>query len=216
LEGVLKSNEEKLKQLKISKDDEMKHKEELEQQRKKALEDYGLSTDEIMANLKISKDSAHLINITSDASMENFLLYYLKEGKTSLGCAVVKNDIVVKGLAVKDFHCTITNEGNKKVFVIPKKPEKQNRVLVNGNVILGKTELHHLDRLVVGHGNAFKVMIPTQGGSVPKSAEVMDYNQIMKDRLNSNETEAKNLRRFLEETRDRLGEKKSEKFAREL
>jgi pSer/pThr/pTyr-binding forkhead associated (FHA) protein len=39
---------------------------------------------------------------------------------------------------------------------------ENNKTTVNGQRGTSKTEIKHLDRLVIGHGNAFKVVIPTQ------------------------------------------------------
>ena len=84
--------------------------------------------------------------------------------------------------------------------------------MVNGKQIFAKTELKHLDRLVLGHGNAFKVIIPLHKGEAKKAEEVHDYASILQDRLSNDTPEAKNMRKYLEEMRERLGEKKGIQF----
>ena len=63
-----------------------------------------------------------------------------------------------------------------------------------------------------GHGNAFKVVIPNKKGEeveeVPSS-----YGEIMEDRLNSDTPEARNIKKFLEELKNRQGEEMAKNFA---
>ena len=66
---------------------------------KKALEDYGLSTDEIMDRFQMDKDSIYLINISSDPSLANQLFYFLNQGSNGIGTEK-DNTITIKGLGI--------------------------------------------------------------------------------------------------------------------
>jgi hypothetical protein len=73
---------------------------------KKALEDHGLSTDEIMDIFSMDKNAIYLINISADPSIANQLLYFLKPGTNTVGNEI-KNSITLKGLGIQDLHVTI-------------------------------------------------------------------------------------------------------------
>lgn len=76
---------------------------------------------------------------------------------------------------------------------------ENNKTTVNGQRGTSKTEIKHLDRLVIGHGNAFKVVIPTQKKDSDEQQTVSDYDTLLADTLNNDTKEAKNMRKYLEE-----------------
>ena len=80
--------------------------------------------------------------------------------------------------------------------------------MVNGIKIFVKTELKHSNRVVLGYGNAFKIIIPLQKNEIKKDEDVSGYNMILRDRLSNYTPKAKNMRKFLEEINQRLGEQK--------
>lgn len=61
----------------------------------------------------------------------------------------------------------------------------------------------------------FKVIIPKQKTPEDeKQPDVSDYESILQGRLNNNSPEAACMRKYLEETRERIGEKKSVEFVK--
>lgn len=99
------------------------------------------------------------MNISDDPNLADCLIYYVKHGKNKVGSDKAKNDILFKGLGMGEEHCLLVNKGDKTLHVEVKDSEKC-KVLMNGVRIKGKAELHHLDRVVFGHGNSYKVLIP--------------------------------------------------------
>ena len=79
--------------------------------------------------------------------------------------------------------------------------------------ITSETKLKHNQRVVFGHGNAFKVMIPLkQDEADEEDAEMAGYNAIMKDRLNSDTPMTNNIKKYLKECERRIGEEDTKKF----
>ena len=90
-------------------------------------------------------------------------------------------------------HCTITSE-NGQIFIEPKIDAK---VIVNGATVVGKKKLKHLDRIILGHANAFKLIIP--GAKAQANISMIKYGEFLDDKLNNDTTEAKNMKAFIEE-----------------
>ena len=134
-----------------------KLREQIEARRKKAFQEAGLGGD-IFGALGVDKNSVHMINISDDPSMASCLIYAFKEGKCTIGSAQ-DNTIVLKGLGIRDHHCIVTTKANEHVVVEPIDPSV-GKVVVNGKAIQEKAPLNHRDRLVFGHGNAYKIVIP--------------------------------------------------------
>ena len=92
--------------------------------------------------------------------------------------------------------------------------DKDSKTTVNGKQITEKTELKNLDRVVFGPSSAFKVIIPKLKKEGEEQTEVSDYDALLQDRLNNDSKEAQNMRKYLEEMRERIGEKKAAEFVR--
>lgn len=129
-------------------------------------------------------------------------MFYMKDGETKFGSGPGEGGIKIKGLGVHDHHATFSNSGNDTVHVTP---QPDTRILINGQMCTEKTELKHGQRIVFGHGNAFKVMIPNKQGE-GEEEPASNYGDIMSDRLNSDTPDAKNILTFLEELKNRTGE----------
>lgn len=86
---------------------------------------------------------------------------------------------------------SLINSDNKKVMMKPK-DSNNSRTLLNGHFVTEETEVHNGDRMVLGHGNAWRVFVPGQGEI--KEAGEDHYNSVLKDRLNSDSVDAVNIR----------------------
>lgn len=208
------------KEKEVMGDDDIEQAREKRKQLQKArtimLRENGLDDGEIKEMFKQDPDAIQLINISNDASMANCLIYFLKDGDNKMG-SKKGNTITMTGLGIGENHATLSTNGFNTMHVTPVDPKK-NTVLVNGNQITEKTEVNHLDRLVFGTlGNAFKVVIPKQKvEGEEEEQKVSDYDAVLQDRLNSDTKEAANLRKYIEELRERIGEEKTSVFVRQL
>jgi hypothetical protein len=106
LEAFIRSNEERMQEMNQSPEEMKAQAAAAMANQKKALEDHGLSTDEIMDRFSIDKNAIYLINISADPSIANQLLYFLKPGTNTVGNDT-KNNIILKGLGIQDLHVTI-------------------------------------------------------------------------------------------------------------
>ena len=200
----------KLQGFKKTNDDLKNEREEIDKKREEVLANAGLVSSTASHVFNADSNTINLINISDDPSISNWLVYFMHNSKNTLGTDN-ENKVVLKGLGISDKHAILTNDNDDKLFIEPLDYEVW-KVLVNGKQISNKTELHHLDRVVFGHGNAFKVVIPLHKDEAIRSEEAIDYNSIMHDRLANDTTEAKNMRKYLEELRERLGENKGMQF----
>lgn len=182
--------------------------------RSKVLADNGLADEDIKDKFQQHPDSIQLINISNDPSLASCLIYFLKKGDNKLGSAD-GNAIIMKGLGVSEKHCSFKVSGDfDKVEITP--TGKDSKVTVNGNQITKTTELSHLDRVVIGTSNAYKVVIPKQKVEGEEEEEGQDYEKLLQDRLNADTKEAKNMRKYIEEMKERIGDEKSQKFIHQL
>ena len=73
---------------------------------------------------------------------------------------------------------------------------------VNGELVGEKKLLSHLDRIVLGHANTFKLIIPGQKVTEDLRQSVTlgkKYGEYLDDRLNVDSPEAKSTKLFLQE-----------------
>lgn len=54
-------------------------------------------------------------------------------------------------------HCTFTRSG-KDIFIQP--GVQDGKIMINGLIITEKKKLKHLDRIMLGAANSFKLIIP--------------------------------------------------------
>ena len=207
----IKAQQEMMKILEIDRDEEKSKREEIEKARRQMLADGGLSVDELREEMKIDPNTPYLVNISDDPTLSGCLIYYLKNKSTTIGTNVDKWDIVMKGLGIFEEHCKIEVESfEKEIKLIP---IGRGRTLVNGNYLAGSTYLKSNKRIVFGNGNAWKIIIPKIHKEKNDESKNM-YSQIMMDRLKSDTPESVNIRKFLDETKERIGDDKTVQFTK--
>ena len=206
----IKAQQEMMKNLEVDREEEKKKRKEIEQARRQKLADGGLTMDELREEMKIDPDTPYLLNISDDPTLSGCLVYYLKNKSNIIGSKTETCDIVLKGLGIFDEHCKIEIESLEKVKLVP---SGRARTLVNGNFLAGSTYLKSNKRIVFGNGNAWKIIIPKI--HVEKEDKSKNtYNQIMMDRLKSDTPESNNIRKFLDETKERIGDDKTIEFTK--
>jgi len=149
--------------------------ERLQHERQEALENMGISVQ--ASGIKVEKNKYYLVNLNADPSLNELLVYYLKE-RTLVGAknALYSQDIVLSGQGIQQEHCVITIEDGG-LFL---EPLNGARSFVNGSPVLEKTALHHGDRIVWGNHHFFRVNCPkssvTAASDPQTPAQTIDYN----------------------------------------
>nr|KAF6267021.1 kinesin family member 14 [Pipistrellus kuhlii] len=123
----------------------------------------------------------NLVNLSEDPQLSEALLYVLREGTTAVGQRGpgAGPDIQLAGALVADRHCTISNVDGTVTIA----PVGEARTYVNGRRVLGPTELHHGDRVVLGGDHYFRFNHPAEahseqsalGGGAPAGEGPKDF-----------------------------------------
>ncbi|XP_043517701.1 kinesin-like protein KIF13A isoform X3 [Frieseomelitta varia] len=149
--------------------------EKLQHERQQALEKMGISVQ--ASGIQVEKNKYYLVNLNDDPSLNELLVYYLKE-RTLVGgrSAKTEQDIQLHGLGILPEHCVITIEETGLYMT----PLNGARCFVNGTQVVEKTPLLHGDRIVWGNHHFFRVNCPrsaTAINSEPQTpAQNIDYN----------------------------------------
>ena len=126
------------------------------EERRQALERMGVHLDS-----RGDRDRSQLNNqfyisrLSSDPSMNELLVYYLKDNTTKVGTASasIEQDIKLTGLGIKNEHCFFIRE-NDELFV---SGLDSAITCINGRTIHERTKLEHGDRLLLGSNNFFRI-----------------------------------------------------------
>jgi len=138
-------------------EEKLRKSETVHQERQQFLEKMGISVQS--SGIKVETDKFYLVNLNADPSLNELLVYYLKDS-TFVGRsdAPVVQDIQLSGIGIMPEHCImeIDNEQNDLYIV----PLEGARCYVNGLVIKERTRLHNGDRLLWGNNHFFRVNCP--------------------------------------------------------
>lgn len=161
--------------------------ERIQNERQQALEKMGISIQ--ASGIKVEKNKYYLVNLNADPSLNELLVYYLKErtviGGTACNDTGIEPDIQLCGLGIQPQHCVITIEDNG-LFL---EPYPNARSCVNGAQVFEKTPLKNGDRIVWGNHHYFRINCPRpiSATSEPQTpAQNFDYN-FAREELMSNE-----------------------------
>ncbi|KAK5639247.1 hypothetical protein RI129_011739 [Pyrocoelia pectoralis] len=139
-------------------------------ERQQALEKMGISVQD--SGIKVEKNKFYLVNLNADPSLNELLVYYLKE-KTVVGGKGA--DIQLSGLGIQPEHCVITIEDGN-LFM---KPLANARSFINGSQVTERTQLQNGDRIVWGNHHFFRINCPKSISSTSEPqtpAQNIDYN----------------------------------------
>ncbi|XP_052897420.1 kinesin-like protein KIF13B isoform X1 [Anopheles moucheti] len=195
----LAESENLMKQISQTWEEKLEKTEQIQSERQQALEKMGISVQD--SGIKVEKNKYYLVNLNADPSLNELLVYYLKEetligGRSSSGSK--QPDIQLLGLGIQPEHCLITIEDGELYM----EPIENARCCVNGSVMNGKTALHHGDRILWGNHHFFRVNCPksaannaTLGTSEPQTpAQHLDYyyaqEELMQNELSNNPIQA--------------------------
>lgn len=183
----LEESENLMKQISQTWEEKLVKTERIQNERQQALEKMGISVQ--ASGIMVEKNKYYLVNLNADPSLNELLVYYLKE-RTNVGGRSFMSpqpDIQLSGLGIQDEHCFITIEDGG-LFM---EAVNNARCFVNGSAVSEKTPLHHGDRILWGNHHFFRVNCPRNAGSMPLSephtpAQPIDY-EFAREELMQNE-----------------------------
>ncbi|XP_033209116.1 kinesin-like protein KIF13A [Belonocnema kinseyi] len=171
----LSESERLMKEMSQTWEEKLVKTERLQHERQQALEKMGISVQ--ASGIQVEKNKYYLVNLNDDPSLNELLVYYLKE-RTLIGgrSAKTDQDIQLHGLGILPEHSVITIEESGLYMM----PLNGARCFVNGNQVTEKTPLLHGDRIVWGNHHFFRVNCPrslTALNNEPQTpAQNIDYN----------------------------------------
>ncbi|CAH2050780.1 unnamed protein product, partial [Iphiclides podalirius] len=190
----------------------------IQSERQHALEKMGISVQ--ASGIKVEKNKYYLVNLNADPSLNELLVYYLKE-RTLVG-ADSSADIQLSGLGIQPQHCELRLEGG----VLHMRPLAGARCFVNGAPVADEVRLGHADRILWGNHHFFRVNCPkgtAAAASEPQTpAQPIDYNfardEIMLNELSNDpiQTAISRLERQHEEDKQVALEKQRQEYERQF
>ena len=145
----------------------------------------------------VDKHMPRLVNLNQDPLFSECVMYYLPEGRTTVGSSPEECDILISGLDIKRRHCVVYN----KRGVIWVEPIEDAIVFVNGEIFLSreaqiefkqqvKSNNMSLDQATLGVSNG-----SNGSGSIPRKSNdtlmnVLRYS--FEDKNNPNQTNQTN------------------------
>ncbi|KAG8178989.1 hypothetical protein JTE90_012501 [Oedothorax gibbosus] len=155
LQDRLKESEKLMQEISQTWEEKLRKTEKIHQERQQALEQMGISVQ--ASGIKVEQDKYYLVNLNADPSMNELLVYYLKE-TTVVGYPNASSDLDIQlsGLGIMPEHCTFKIE-NSDLFLIPVDGA---RTCVNGSIVTSRIQLHHGDRILWGNNHFFRVNCP--------------------------------------------------------
>ncbi|XP_058066317.1 kinesin-like protein KIF13A [Anopheles bellator] len=189
-----------MKQISQTWEEKLEKTEQIQSERQQALEKMGISVQD--SGIKVEKNKYYLVNLNADPSLNELLVYYLKE-QTLIGGRGANGsqqpDIQLLGLGIQPEHCLITIEDGE-LYMAP--IAESARCFVNGSIVSDKTALHHGDRILWGNHHFFRVNCPKSaansaavGASEPQTpAQHLDYyyaqEELMQNEFSNNPIQA--------------------------
>ncbi|CAH2102180.1 unnamed protein product [Euphydryas editha] len=189
----------------------------IQSERQHALEKMGISVQ--ASGIKVEKNKFYLVNLNADPSLNELLVYYLKE-RTLVGADSVA-DIQLSGLGIQPQHCLLVVEGGWLYM----EPLGGARCFVNGTPVVSSVRLGHADRILWGNHHFFRVNCPKDitATSEPQTpAQPIDYNfardEIMLNELSNDpiQTAISRLERQHEEDKQVALEKQRQEYERQF
>ncbi|CAK9297174.1 unnamed protein product [Gordionus sp. m RMFG-2023] len=180
----LKQSEDLMQELEMPWETKLAISEKIQQERQKTLENIGISADD--TGIKMQNDKYYLVNLNSDPSLNEMLIYYLKKFKTLIGRPDTEPEqhIKLRGLGIVAHHCeidimkinriesdeendsedinkgTVGNYVDSQLYMVYITPLEGASTCVNGSRIYAKTLLRHGDRILWGNYHFFRLNCP--------------------------------------------------------
>ncbi|XP_039484363.1 kinesin-like protein KIF13B isoform X11 [Drosophila santomea] len=224
VQDKLAESENLMKQISQTWEEKLVKTERIQNERQQALEKMGISVQ--ASGIKVEKNKYYLVNLNADPSLNELLVYYLKD-RTLIGGRSISGqqpDIQLSGLGIQPEHCVITIEDSGLYM----EPVQGARCFVNGSAAVEKTPLQNGDRILWGNHHFFRVNSPKSNNtsmcaSEPQTpAQLIDYNfardEIMQNELSNDpiQTAIARLERQHEEDKQVALEKQRQEYERQF
>ena len=172
----LNENEKLVKEMSLTWEEKLLQTGQKQEDRRHALEKMGISVES--SGIKVEKNKYFLVNLNDDPSLNELLVYYLKE-KTLVGSASAstEQDIQLSGLGIQAEHCVLEIV-NTELFI---NPILGARTCVNGAEITEVTRLHNGDRLLWGSNHFFRVNCPKISNCDPTPTTPFDWRMAQEE-----------------------------------
>ncbi|KAG5265440.1 hypothetical protein AALO_G00242500 [Alosa alosa] len=150
-----------------------------EQHLQEALKDWEMQYATITQERRMMQMHPYMLNINEDPQLSGVVKLFIQEGDWDVGLSDLAHigtsrAIPIKGLGIQERHAVFTNE-DRRVSVTPVAGAK---VMVNGLPITYRTELQHLDRLILGSSSTYLFIgFPCERGADDWSRYDYDYFQ---------------------------------------
>ncbi|XP_059086221.1 kinesin-like protein KIF13A isoform X2 [Tigriopus californicus] len=160
LREKLCENEKLMKEVSLTWEEKLQKTGQTQEDRRQALEKVGISIQ--ASGIKVQKDKFFLVNLNSDPSLNELLVYYLKDF-TRVGRAgdPLDPDIQLSGVGIQPEHCSIQLLSGALILT----PISGARTCVNGFEIKAATKLANGDRILWGSNHYFRVNCPNTSSS---------------------------------------------------
>ncbi|XP_066514183.1 kinesin-like protein KIF28P [Hoplias malabaricus] len=126
-----------------------------EQRLQEALKDWEAQYTTITQERTMMQMYPYLLNINEDAQLSGVIKLFIQDGDWDVGLDDTSpRSISIRGLGIQQKHAVFSNH-SRRVTVSPLSGSK---VIVNGASISQKTDLQHLDRVILGSNSTFLFM----------------------------------------------------------
>ena len=176
LKEKLSENEKLMKEMSLTWEEKLEKTEQKQEDRRHALEKMGISVQS--SGIKVEKNKYFLVNLNSDPSLNELLVYYLKD-RNLVGRADAPNpqDIQLSGLGIQSEHCVI-EVINKELYITPVLGA---RTCINGREIVEQTQVQSGDRLLWGSNHFFRVNCPKVTPEVAVTPKPFDWRMAQEE-----------------------------------
>uniref|UniRef100_A0A3P8X7V9 Kinesin motor domain-containing protein n=1 Tax=Esox lucius TaxID=8010 RepID=A0A3P8X7V9_ESOLU len=146
-----------------------------EQHLQEALKDWEQQYATITQERRMMQMYPYLLNINEDTQLSGVVKLFIQDGDWDIGLSDSSpRSISIKGLGIQNRHAVFSNV-QRRVSLTPLAGSK---VIINGTLVSQKTELQHLDRLILGSNSTYLFIgYPSERGGDDWSRYDYDYFQ---------------------------------------
>ncbi|XP_055720373.1 kinesin-like protein KIF28P [Salvelinus fontinalis] len=146
-----------------------------EQHLQEALKDWEQQYATITQERRMMQMHPYILNINEDTQLSGVVKLFIQEGEWDIGLSDSSpRSISIRGLGIQERHAVFSNV-QRRVYLTPL---AGSNVIVNGTPISQKTELQHLDRLILGSNSTYLFIgYPSERGGDDWSRYDYDYFQ---------------------------------------